>query len=138
MPNKGWARCLDSVADVLRRGAWYQIVEDTGEHLVLDVNQRRVRLSRADVQVRASEPDQWSIVARPGGGGAAGVGGEQGAGPHDLCRLPLMPGASGVQRPPREPRVREVSQGGRDRLGDDLLAKCGWAPAVRLPRLPRV
>jgi|ERR1041384_2398356 hypothetical protein len=66
MPNKGWARCLDSVADVLRRGAWYQIVEDTGEHLVLDVNQRRVRLSRADVQVRASEPDQWSIVVRTG------------------------------------------------------------------------
>ena len=48
MASKGWARCLDSVADVLRRGAWYPIVEETAEHVVLDVHEKRVRLSRAD------------------------------------------------------------------------------------------
>jgi hypothetical protein len=51
MASKGWARCLDSVADILRRGAWYPIVEETAEHVVLDVHEKRVRLSRADLQV---------------------------------------------------------------------------------------
>jgi len=63
---KGWARCLDSVADILRRGAWYPIVEETTEHVVLDVHQKRIRMSRADLQVRQSPPDHWSIVVRTG------------------------------------------------------------------------
>ncbi len=66
MASKGWARCLDSVADVLRRGAWYPIIEETAEHVVLDVHERRVRLSRADLQVRLTPPDHWSIVVRTG------------------------------------------------------------------------
>lgn len=66
MASKGWARCLDSVADVLRRGAWYPIVEETAEHIVLDVHERRVRLSRDDLQVRLTPPDHWSIVVRTG------------------------------------------------------------------------
>ena len=37
MGGLGWARCLDSVADVLRRGAWYQIVEETADdHVVVE------------------------------------------------------------------------------------------------------
>lgn len=67
MTTSGWARCTDSVADVLRRGAWYPIVEDTGDqYVVLAVRERRVRLSRADVTVRDQPPDQWSIVVRTG------------------------------------------------------------------------
>src|SRR2546427_2202493 len=31
----GWARCADNVADVLRRGAWYPVVEESGDgHVV--------------------------------------------------------------------------------------------------------
>lgn len=66
MARKGWARCLDSVADILRRGAWYPILEETDEHVVLEVNQRPVRMSRVDLQVRQSPPDSWSIVVRTG------------------------------------------------------------------------
>ncbi len=66
MALKGWARCLDSVADILRRGAWYPIVEETAEHVVLDVHEKRIRLSRVDLQVRLTPPDNWSIVVRTG------------------------------------------------------------------------
>lgn len=67
MGGLGWARCLDSVADVLRRGAWYQIVEETADdHVVVEVRQRRVRISRADVRIREQAPDQWSVVVRTG------------------------------------------------------------------------
>ena len=63
MAFKGWARCLDSVADILRRGAWYPIVDDTGEHVVLEVREKRVRMSRADLQLRLTPPSagaSWS------------------------------------------------------------------------------
>src|SRR5207244_120037 len=34
----GWARCADNVADVLRRGAWYPVVEESGDgHVVVEV-----------------------------------------------------------------------------------------------------
>jgi len=63
----GWARCLDNVADVLRRGAWYPIVEETPDgKVVIEVRQKPVRLSRVDVRVREAPPDRWSVVARTG------------------------------------------------------------------------
>src|SRR2546427_9058320 len=67
MTKLGWARCGDNVADVLRRGAWYPIVEETKDgHVVVAVRNRQVRLSRDDVQVRERAPDHWSIVVRTG------------------------------------------------------------------------
>src|SRR5438105_6309458 len=63
----GWARCADNVADILRRGAWYPIVEESPDgHVVVEVRQQRVRLARVDVTIRAEPPDTWSIVARTG------------------------------------------------------------------------
>ena len=63
----GWARCLDNVADVLRRGAWYPIVEETPDgEVVVEVRQKPVRLSRVDVTVRDTPPDRWSVVVRTG------------------------------------------------------------------------
>jgi hypothetical protein len=63
----GWARCLDNVADVLRRGAWYPILEETTDgKVVIEVRQRPVRVSRIDVAVRDVAPDRWSIVVRTG------------------------------------------------------------------------
>jgi tRNA(Ile2) C34 agmatinyltransferase TiaS len=68
MANLGWARCTDNVADVLRRGAWYPIVEQSADgHLVVEVRGRGVRLARADLSVREDPPDRWSIVVRTGG-----------------------------------------------------------------------
>jgi hypothetical protein len=67
MPPRGWARCLDNVADVLRRGAWYPIVEETADgKVVLEVRKKPVRISRIDVAVRETPPDRWSIVVRTG------------------------------------------------------------------------
>ena len=67
MPNQGWARCTDNVADVLRRGAWYPIVEETADgHVVVQVRAQRVRLTRSDVRVRQEPPDKWSVVVRTG------------------------------------------------------------------------
>src|SRR6267378_1309307 len=62
----GWARCADNVADILRRGAWYPIVEEADGHVVVEVRQQRVRLPRGDVTIRTEVPDHWSIVARTG------------------------------------------------------------------------
>jgi hypothetical protein len=62
----GWARCLDNVADVLRRGAWYPILEASDEKVVIEVRQKPVRLSRVDVAIRDTPPDRWSIVVRTG------------------------------------------------------------------------
>lgn len=65
--NERWARCTDSVADVLRRGAWYRIVDEDGDdQVVLEVRGRPVRFSRADLTIRADRPDTWSIVVRTG------------------------------------------------------------------------
>ena len=67
MGKLGWARCLDCVADVLRRGAWYPVLEETQDgHLVLEVRSQRVRLSRNDLTVRHEPPDRWNVVVRTG------------------------------------------------------------------------
>lgn len=63
----GWARCTDNVADVLRRGAWYPILEETEDgNMVLEVRNQRVRISRGDLRVQREPPDRWSIVVRTG------------------------------------------------------------------------
>jgi hypothetical protein len=67
MARIGWARCSDNVADVLRRGAWYPIVEESADgHLIVEVRGRGVRLARADLNVREEQPDRWSVVVRTG------------------------------------------------------------------------
>ena len=64
---RGWARCLDNVADVLRRGAWYPIVDETEDgKVVIEVRKRPVRISRIDLAVRDTPPDHWSVVVRTG------------------------------------------------------------------------
>src|SRR5437762_13012522 len=86
----GWARCADNVADILRRGAWYPIVEESPDgHLVVEVRQQRVRLARADVTIRAEPPDHWSIVARTGVLRPT-LGGEGGGATWRLC-TPSVP-----------------------------------------------
>jgi hypothetical protein len=68
MTQLGWARATNSSADILRRGAWYPILEktDDGKVVVIEVDKRPVRVSRIDVQVRQDPPDSWSLVHRAG------------------------------------------------------------------------
>ncbi len=66
MSTMGWARCTTN-SDVLRRGAWYPVIEETGDgHVVVQMDQQRLSISRGDVRVRAEPPDRWSIVVRTG------------------------------------------------------------------------
>lgn len=68
MTDLGWARATSAAADVLRRGAWYPILEKTpdGRVVVIEVDKRPVRVSRVDVQVRQDPPDHWCVVYRTG------------------------------------------------------------------------
>ncbi len=68
MARRGWARITDSVADILRRGAWYPVVDETSDgHVVVDVREGvQVRLKREDVTMRAEPPTRWSVVVRTG------------------------------------------------------------------------
>ena len=68
MPSQGWARSTGTSADVLRRGAWYPILERTpdGQVVVVEVDKRPVRVSSIEVQVRDLPPDSWCVVKRTG------------------------------------------------------------------------
>lgn len=67
MTSAGWARCTGGVADILRRGAWYAILGETGdEGVLLDVRGRPVRFSRGDLTIRVVPPTHWSVVVRAG------------------------------------------------------------------------
>src|SRR5256885_8500964 len=75
----GWARCADNVADVLRRGAWYPVVEESGDgHVVVEVRRGRIRPHPPDRTVRTAAPPPRSVVVLSGGGCPAprGEGGE--------------------------------------------------------------
>ncbi|HYL56216.1 MAG TPA: hypothetical protein VEU73_11655 [Gemmatimonadales bacterium] len=65
MGGIGWARGSGHFAEErgLRRGEWYQVLEDQGEGwLVLDVNDVHVRITRGHLLVRRSQPKTWSVV----------------------------------------------------------------------------
>ena len=67
MDTLGWARCTDSVADALRRGAWYPIIEESPDgHVLVDVRGQRIRLRALDLRIRRLPPDRWSVVVRTG------------------------------------------------------------------------
>src|SRR6059058_3758050 len=113
----GWARCADNVADILRRGAWYPVVEESPDgHVVVEVRQQRVRLARADVTIRAEPPDHWNVVARTGvlrpTLGAGGRGSDVAA-IYAVCRCvitartspPSPPASSACAAAPRRPWI---------------------------------
>ena len=68
MADAQWARSRGdrAEADGLRRGAWYRVVEDTGQSwVVLDVHQAEIRVKRDDLEVRGDRPKSWSVVRHP-------------------------------------------------------------------------
>jgi hypothetical protein len=67
MKHDRWARCTDGVADVLRRGAWYRVVDDgVNGQMILEVRGRLLQFSNADLTIRETAPSAWSIVVRTG------------------------------------------------------------------------
>ena len=123
---RGWARCLDNVADVLRRGAWYPIVDETDDgKVVIEVRKKPVRVSRIDVAVRETPPDHWSIVVRTGVLQWSGGGGHQ-----HVRRLSPLPGASGLQWQTRLAQVPPVQDGLEGGLVRDLLTGISLPPSA--------
>ncbi len=60
-----WARVKQLGAHGLRRGAWYPVVNEvTEEMLIVDVAKQNVPVPRELVEVSDHEPRRWSIVVR--------------------------------------------------------------------------
>jgi len=119
---RGWARCLDNVADVLRRGAWYPIVDETDDgKVVIEVRKKPVRVSRIDVAVREAPPDRWSIVVRTGVLRPT-LGGREGRRSPTYAVLSPLPGAPGLQWQTRRAQVSPVQDGIEGRLVGNLLS----------------
>lgn len=63
----GWAAGTAATADVLRRGAWYPVIEQAEDGtILLQVDTEQVRVRKTDVRFRGDRPDMWSIVVRTG------------------------------------------------------------------------
>ncbi len=69
-PNMQWARkwpaTRRAVADSLRKGAWYRVLEEkpTDGVLVLDVATRELPVPRAAVELRGFPPERFTVVYR--------------------------------------------------------------------------
>ncbi len=70
---------LDDVGE-LRRGAWYPVVSQSGNHMVLDVSGRRVAVLQDALELRPKRPERFTVVYRarhdpnPAHGTAADLG----------------------------------------------------------------
>ena len=60
-----WARVRGEMNCYIRRGAWYEVLRLTPEEVVLQVNQRPVRVERSALQIVPLRPHSWSVVPRP-------------------------------------------------------------------------
>lgn len=64
---RGWATGAPGVADVLRRGAWYPILEEREDATILvEVDHMPMKFRRDEVRIRLERPDMWSVVTRTG------------------------------------------------------------------------
>jgi hypothetical protein len=63
----GWATAAPGVADVLRRGAWYPILEEGPDgSILIEVDHMPLRFRREELRLRPERPDTWSVVVRTG------------------------------------------------------------------------
>lgn len=63
--NLGWARVRPPGAHLLRRGAWYPVVNSRSSKLVvLQIERRNVAVLRHSVEMRDEKPDSFSVVKR--------------------------------------------------------------------------
>jgi hypothetical protein len=63
---KGWATGAPGAGDILRRGAWYPVIDEVGDEVILEVDTHPMQLLKSRLIVRAERPDQWSVVVRTG------------------------------------------------------------------------
>jgi hypothetical protein len=63
-PSQQWARVRAHTTCPLRRGAWYPVLELTPLDAVLEVNEQRLSVPRAFLQILPVRPPLWSVVTR--------------------------------------------------------------------------
>lgn len=63
----GWVRVGEQGAEGLRRGAWYEVLEERPDGgLVVNVHGAQVSVHRSRVSVVPERPREWSVVVRVG------------------------------------------------------------------------
>lgn len=63
---KAWATGSPGVADVLRRGAWYPVLDIEGDSVLIEVDHMPMKFRREEVRLRDDRPATWSVVTRTG------------------------------------------------------------------------
>ncbi len=63
---RGYATGAPGVADVLRRGAWYPVLEIDGEGVLIEVDHMPMRFRKEELRLRDDRPSMWSVVTRTG------------------------------------------------------------------------
>ena len=63
--SRGWARVRAQGENIMRLGAWYEVVGSAGRNLVvLDVARRNVAIPRNLLQISTRRPERFSVVSR--------------------------------------------------------------------------
>ena len=63
--SRGWARVRPQGAQLMRLGAWYQVVGNTAPNLVvLDIARRNVAIPRGLLEISPHRPERFSVVLR--------------------------------------------------------------------------
>ena len=65
MPARIWARARREGAHILRRGAWYNVLREPKNGIVLlEINKHIVPMNEQFVTLSREKPAKWSVVAR--------------------------------------------------------------------------
>ena len=65
MQARIWARVREQGAHILRRGAWYNVLREPKDGLVLlEVNKNIVPMNVQFVVISHEKPNKWSVVSR--------------------------------------------------------------------------
>ncbi len=63
--SRGWARVRAQGENIMRLGAWYEVVGNTGLNLVvLNIARRNVAIPRDLLQISPRRPERFSVVPR--------------------------------------------------------------------------
>jgi hypothetical protein len=63
MAQRGWVHIIAAGEHGLRRGSWFEVVDDADpEHVVVEVNRKRVAVARSCVERHATRPLAWTVV----------------------------------------------------------------------------
>ena len=62
--SQGWARARGPGAHLMRLGAWYQVLGNSANLVVLDIARRNVAIPRDLLQISPLRPERFSVVPR--------------------------------------------------------------------------